>query len=309
MRVEILGTESMGVRGMCCVVHTGNRQIVIDPGVALGYQRSGLLPHPIQVAAGEDLRDGIVGSLKTATDIVISHFHGDHMPLTDANPYQLSLASVADLLQSQNLWVKGLDEEKPRIAERRGRLLNTIGRTAPPCNGQVHGQITFSESMPHGLPDRPMGTVMMTRIEENADVFVHASDIQLLADGPVSQILDWAPTILFVSGPALYRNLTSSELAATRRRAKALADKVEVCVLDHHLLRSKEGIEWLDTLIVDTRGRIQCAADFMKQQRRFLEARRSELYQRFPVPDGWHESYARGDETTLAYRRAALTLE
>ena len=56
MRIEILGTESLGVRGLCCIVHTHDRHIVIDPGVALGYQRAGLLPHLIQVAAGEDVR-------------------------------------------------------------------------------------------------------------------------------------------------------------------------------------------------------------------------------------------------------------
>ena len=150
---------------------------------------------------------------------------------------------------------------------------------------------------------------MMTRVEEDTDVFVHASDIQLLTDKPVSQILDWAPTILFVSGPALYRNLTSGELAAARRRAEALAEKVDVCIIDHHLLRSNDGVRWLDTLMAGTRGRILCGSDFMKKQRLFLEARRSELYQRFPVPDRWHESYASGDETTSAFRRAALTLE
>ena len=58
-----------------------------------------------------------------------------------------------------------------------------------------------------------MGRVMMTRIEDGNEVFVHASDIQLLSDGAVNQILEWAPSILLVSGPPLYRDLSSGEVA------------------------------------------------------------------------------------------------
>ncbi|NIA19462.1 MAG: hypothetical protein GWP07_03380, partial [Xanthomonadaceae bacterium] len=52
MGIEIIGTESLGVRGMCCLVTAGKRRILIDPGVALGYRRHGLPPHPYQVKTG-----------------------------------------------------------------------------------------------------------------------------------------------------------------------------------------------------------------------------------------------------------------
>ena len=55
MKIEILGAESLGVRSLCCVVRTANRQIVIDPGLALGFRCAGLLRHPLQAAAGEDI--------------------------------------------------------------------------------------------------------------------------------------------------------------------------------------------------------------------------------------------------------------
>ena len=45
MTLEIIATESLGVRGMCCLVTTGERRILIDPGLALVYIRHGLLPH------------------------------------------------------------------------------------------------------------------------------------------------------------------------------------------------------------------------------------------------------------------------
>jgi len=44
MSMEIIGAESMGVRSLCCLVTLPDRRIVIDPGVALGYVRHGLLP-------------------------------------------------------------------------------------------------------------------------------------------------------------------------------------------------------------------------------------------------------------------------
>ena len=43
MSIEIIGAESLGVRGLCCLVTLPDRRIVIDPGVSLGYVRHGLL--------------------------------------------------------------------------------------------------------------------------------------------------------------------------------------------------------------------------------------------------------------------------
>jgi len=107
MRIKILGAESLGVRGLSCVVTLAHRQIVIDPGIALGYRRHGLLPHPAQVAVGEAIRRQIRAVLCEATDVVFSHYHGDHIPLPEANPYQLNAADVAETLQTSHLWGKG----------------------------------------------------------------------------------------------------------------------------------------------------------------------------------------------------------
>ena len=80
MKIEIVGAESLGVRGLCCFVTTKNQKIVIDPGIALGYTRYKLLPHPFQVAVDEKIQKKIIKKYSEATDIVISHFHGDHVP-------------------------------------------------------------------------------------------------------------------------------------------------------------------------------------------------------------------------------------
>jgi uncharacterized protein len=75
------------------LVLTG-RRIVIDPGVALGYMRYGLSPHPEQIAVGRRIWKRTLNALEDATDMVFSHFHSDRVPLVDANPYQLSVRSL-----------------------------------------------------------------------------------------------------------------------------------------------------------------------------------------------------------------------
>jgi hypothetical protein len=122
MKIEILGTESLGVRGLCCVVEVKDQKIVMDPGVALGYRRYGLLSHPVQVAVGARVRRRILAELEDATDVVVSHFHWDHIPLPKANPYQLSAQQAALLLRTSRLWAKGPDGLSIHMQRRRAFL-------------------------------------------------------------------------------------------------------------------------------------------------------------------------------------------
>ncbi|MCD6401801.1 MAG: hypothetical protein J7L73_07715 [Anaerolineales bacterium] len=135
MKITILGTESLGVRGLSCVVQVGDRKIVIDPGVALGYRRHGLLPHPAQVAVGERVQREIMTALQGATDVVFSHFHGDHIPLPDANPYQLSAQKAASLLRTVRIWSRGSEGLSHHMASRRIDLMAILGRDLPNSEG------------------------------------------------------------------------------------------------------------------------------------------------------------------------------
>ncbi len=303
MRVHILGAESLGVRGLACKVETHDRLIVIDPGLALGYQRYGLLPHPMQVAVGERVRGAIQNALEDATDVVLSHFHGDHVPLPDANPYQLRIADVAFFLRRSQTWAKGAPGLSPTMQQRRKALGEALKEELSSAEGQCDGSLTFSQAVPHGEPGTHLGTVMMTRIEDAGTVFVHASDIQLLDAQAISIILDWQPDIVLAGGPPLYLSALS---APQRQRAwelaLRLARNVPTLILDHHLLRSREGLAWLARLSAQTDHTIACAADFMGRPRCLLEAGRERLYREMPVPEGWHAAYARGEASTRAYR-------
>jgi len=310
MHIEILGAESLGVRGLCCVVEVEDRKIVIDPGLALGYWRHGLLPHPTQVAVGEQVRRRILAVLQDSTDVVMSHLHGDHVPLPDANPYQLKAQQVAPLCETVRFWAKGPQGLSPNMERRRASLSEALGRELPDAERQSDGPLAFSSAVPHGEAGSYLGTVMMTRLEGENTVFVHASDIQLLDSDAISLILAWRPDIVLVGGPPLYLPwLSSKRRKRAWRNAQRLANHVDTLILDHHLLRSEEGLSWLDRLLSETGHRVMCAADFMERPRCLLEARRIQLYEEMPVADGWHEAYACGEADTLRYRDYATGVQ
>jgi predicted metallo-beta-lactamase superfamily hydrolase len=296
MQIEILGAESLGVRSLCCVVRTKDRKVVIDPGVALGFRRHGLLPHPVQVAACERTRRLIEKALEDASDIVISHYHGDHHPLVDANPYQLSVERVARLCISPKIWTKGAKDLSYNQARRAEALAKSLGRILTVAEGMSDGVLTFSSPVPHGERNRRGGSVMMTRVEEDEEVFVHASDIQMLDDIAIKQILAWQPNIVLASGPPIYLpSLTLEEQKDALRRTLRLAKKVDNLILDHHLMRCKKGEQWLDYVSSLTAHKVVCAADFMGLRRNLLEAERVLWYKKLPVPEDWHDAYARGE--------------
>lgn len=144
--------------------------------------------------------------------------------------------------------------------------------------------------------------VMMTRIVEGKEVFVHASDIQLLDDEAVTRVLEWQPTIVLASGPPIYLpHLTQRKRKLAWVNAVRVAHEVDTLILDHHVMRSEGGERWLDKLAAVTAHRVCCAADYMGRRRMLLEAWRRRLYAEMSVPEGWHDAYARGEVDTSPY--------
>ena len=302
MNIEIIGTESLGVRGLCCFVKTKKQRILIDPGIALGYNRYGLLPHPFQVAVDERIQKKIIRRWSEATDIVISHFHGDHIPLADANPYQFSSKKIIGLNPDVRMWTKNRSHLHP-IEEKRVESLSTIlNNDLTSAGGTRQGVVTFSMPVFHGGKHNNPQTVMMTRVKEDR-VFVHTSDIQLLDDEAISQILDWEPDIVLADGPPLYmpNKLSKKQTEQAWCNAKQLSREVDTLILDHHLMRSYTGVKWLKRLSSETGNKVICGADFMNAPRMLLEARRKSLYRDMPVPAGWHDAYGEGKVSTDHY--------
>ena len=300
MKIEIVGAESLGVRGLCCFITTEYQKIVIDPGIALGYTRYKLLPHPFQVAVDEKIQKKIIKAYSEATDIVISHFHGDHIPLVNANPYQLNTENIAGLNPKVTIWAK-LSKLSPTEKKRAESLSLAIKKNLIQAEGIAQGVFHFSKAVPHGKPDNNLETVMMTKIEEDS-VFVHASDIQLLNNESISQIISWKPDIVLASGPPLYLfKLSKDQIRKAWQNALWLSESIDTLIIDHHLLRDDIGIRWLKKLSSKSNNNILCGADFMNKPQMLLEARRKDLYEQMPVPEGWHEAYGQGQVTTDYY--------
>jgi len=300
MKIEIVGAESLGVRGLCCFITTKKQKIIIDPGIALGYTRYKLLPHPLQVAVDERIQKKIIKKYSEATDIVISHFHGDHVPLVNANPYQLNTEKIAGLNQEAKIWAK-LSHLSPTEKKRTESLALAINKNLIQAEETEKGALHFSKAVPHGKPDNNLETVMMTKIEEDC-VFVHASDIQLLNDESISQIASWRPDIVLASGPPLYLfKLSKDQIRQAWQNAVMLSETVDTLIIDHHLLRDDIGIRWLRKLSSTSHKNILCGADFMNRPQMLLEAWRKDLYEQMPVPEGWHEAYGQGNVTTDYY--------
>lgn len=304
MHIKIIGTESLGVRGLSCKIETKDRKILIDPGIALGYNRHGLLPHPFQVAVGRVIRNKIISALKDATDVVISHYHGDHIPLVDANPYQLKAEEITNLHQDIRFWAKGLAGLSQNMKVRAHSLSVVLNKDLPKAEGGSDGPMAFSGAVPHGEANNRFGEVMMTKIEDEGEVFVHASDIQLLDRKAILQILEWHPNIVLASGPSLYLpRLSNEHRKIAWQNAIYLSRGVDTLILDHHMMRCEEGIVWLKRLSSETGKGIVCAADFMKKPRLLLEAWRRQLYKDMLVPKNWHRDYARGKVDVEPYRK------
>ncbi|MBN2080117.1 MAG: hypothetical protein JW838_14205 [Spirochaetes bacterium] len=305
MVITILSAESLGARGLACSIQLKERTILIDPGIALGWSRHGLLPHPFQTAVGAGLRQGIREKLNRATDVVFSHYHGDHCPLAKPNPYQLELEEAREGLSRCRVWARGAGNLSPAQRKRRDDLAGIRAGEWRDAEGMRRGPLAFSLPVPHGEGGGAGGMVMMSRIEEDGVTFVHASDIQLLDRATVETIIRWKPDIVLASGPPLY-HYTSPSHAPLRDLAWAnaleLSGNTATLIIDHHLLRSGEGIEWLESLRRAAPNRVLCAAEFMEQEPLFLEAWRSELYEWIPVPGTWHEAYRRGETGTDPYR-------
>jgi uncharacterized protein len=283
VHIEILGCESFGARSLACVVKTDDRTILIDPGVALARLRSGLLPHPKEVAAAFRIREKILSAFGEATDVVISHFHGEHMPMRAEDPYQLPMEALPSL-EGINFWCKGPEKISSLSSKRRHELSDFLGSPLPSSEGRNSGSMDFSSSVPHGAREKGFGTVMMTRICEGDEAFVHSSDIQLLDRETVLKVLAWEPTIVFASGPPLYLSHRIPEAGnEASENAFLLANHVDTLILDHHLLRSFEGYSWLKGLDKKVENRVLCAAEFMGKEPELLEAQRKILYEKIPV--------------------------
>lgn len=248
MKIEIIGTESLGVRGLCCKVEFNNRKIIIDPGVSLGYIRNGLKPHPLQIAVGNIIRNKIIEEIETSTDIIFSHYHGDHIPLMDANPYQLAISQLGSIRKKCRIWAKKEDGSNRRMKDREESLIFGLNHDIDSAEGRIDENLLFSVEVSHGMSGKQGGTVIMTCIDADETRFLHASDIQFLDEEAVKEIVRISPDIVIASGPPIYlrdsmgdmKDLAWNNLRETSRNVKTFWKKSGMKELAPELFKDSE---------------------------------------------------------------------
>jgi hypothetical protein len=58
---------------------------------------------------------------------VFSHYHGDHVPLVEANPYQLSFAQLPPRFTALRAWSKSPEGQTPKRQARARDLMDLLG--------------------------------------------------------------------------------------------------------------------------------------------------------------------------------------
>ncbi len=290
-RLKVLGAETLGVRGLACLISVGGREVLVDPGVALGFSRRGLHPHPIQAAFSEAVKGAIRKAWGVVSDVIVTHLHGDHVPLRDANPFQLSLHSLEAVPEGTppTLWV-GFSGLGRREWRRFKDLLNGF-RWRDVVDGVVRGGEGFIElagPYRHGLQGGV--NVFIARVGWPGECVVHLSDTELLVEDVLSKVREWRPRAVITDGPPIYRLCGPVREAALRKAGEVLSrlsGLTDIVIVDHHVARSVEGLKWVDGEIRAIGSRVMLAADHEGLPRLPLEAWRAALYDAFPEPNDW----------------------
>lgn len=279
---------------------------MIDPGVSLSPWRFGLRPHKKELAASKIVRERILACASKADLIVISHYHFDHCTPGIKRRFEwTNEARATQLYGGKLIYAKSTEAFINPSQKRRAYHLWKRGDCQiAPADGARFKNVSFSHPLFHGEENSPRGWVIATLIEEGAERFVHASDIQCLHTKSVEYVLSLCPTILLISGPPLYLDELDPKLAQMgRENLQTLVREAPMVILDHHILRSQEALRLMDELRQEAEKvghKVLCAAEYMGRPPLLLEAQRKELHAKDPVDALWYQRLYNEDKRVMA---------
>ena len=280
MKVQLLFSDSMGVRSMATLVEAGGKKFFIDASAALGPSRYGLPPHEMEIEALYEAKRKI---RKIATDcdaFVITHYHYDHYD-PEENFYC-----------GKRIYAKRIDSFINRSQQERGSYFYQIFNERAEiiyCDDKEYEEegikIKFSPPFPHGPEGVIVGYVIMVSIEEEKKI-LFASDVQ----GPVYEkakeyIIEENPNLLIMDGPPSYFlgwKFSIKNLEKAEKNLIEILEKIDCeLILDHHLLRDIDYRKRMKNLYELYSGRIKTFAEWNGLKNNLLEARRKELWKKY----------------------------
>lgn len=287
MEVIPLAFDSMGVRSMATYVKCKHMRVLIDPGASLAPSRFSLPPHPIELKKLAESWKSIVCHAKKSDVLIITHFHYDHY-----NPWENLEIYVGKVVLIKHPKEKINFSQKKRAAYFLDKIKD-LPKRLEFADGRTFDfkgvRIKFSHSVFHGTNQR-LGYVTEVLIEETHKV-VFTSDVE----GPaikeqVDFILENDPDFLIVDAPMTYmlgyRYSHESLHASVENLIKIMKEtRVRNLIVDHHFMRDLNFKEKLSSVFEVGRKmgiKVMSAAEFLGKPVEMLEARRRELYLRYP---------------------------
>jgi predicted metallo-beta-lactamase superfamily hydrolase len=292
MEIFPLAFDSLGVRSMACFIKTKNMKILIDPGVSLAPLRYGLEPHTIELEKMEENWKKIVKFASESNVLIITHYHYDHH-----NPWE-NLEIYKDKLVLIKHPTEKINFSQKQRASFFLEKIKGLSKKIEYCDSKSFEfnktRIEFSNPVFHGTNQR-LGWVVEVLIEENKEKLIFTSDVEGPAiEDQTNFILKNKPNFLIVDGPMTYmlgyRYSHESLKASIKNLIKIIEETpVKTIILEHHLMRDlkyKEKI--LPVLKAGEKNGVKVitAAEFLGKPIEMLEAKRKELYQKYPEKEG-----------------------
>jgi hypothetical protein len=299
IRVLPVAAESLGTRSMCTFIETKDVRVISDPGVSLAPNRFGLPPHPREYDAIIESRKAIEEKASVADVVTISHYHFDHHTPSFVDwVCNWSSPEIARKIYANKLvLLKNYKVNVNFSQRRRGWVFaKTAGKYADKleaADGRTlkFGEtlLRFSEPIFHGSEDSSLGWVLTTTIECQGERVVFAPDVQgPMYDAALKMIIAEKPHLLIVGGPPLYLvnfRVPEMQIQQGLERLKQLAANVQLIILEHHLLRTKnwrEEAKGIFETAHKTGHEVMSAAEFLGVKDNLLEASRKELFEAEP---------------------------
>lgn len=287
MKIIPLAFESLGTRSMSTFIQTKDVNILIDPGVSLAPLRYGLPPHPIELKRLDEHWSKIVEYAKDSDILIITHYHYDHHnPNGNLEIYKNKMVLTKHPTEKINLSQKKRAKYfLEKIKDLPGKLKYSDGKEFK--FGDT--KIKFSPPVFHGTNSK-LGYVTEVLIDDGYR-FIYTSDVEGPAlEDQVDFILKNKPNLIILDGPLSYMLGYRYSYSSLSSSVKNLIKIISTCPLDsliveHHLLRDlkwKEKIGKVFEAGKKKKTKIQTAAEFTNMPIEILEAKRKQLYQKYP---------------------------
>jgi len=281
IKVNLLASDSLGVRSMATNIVTKECNILIDPSVALSPKRKRLPPSNKENTLMKTYIQHIKETATYADIIVISHYHYDHVSF-DPSLYQNKMVYAKDITHHINASQKERGESLQHLVSDDCTLYF--------CDDTSHHfgktKITFSPPVPHGPSNSRLGYVVMVTIDDGRKRVLFSSDVQGPVDSKATAfIIDQNPDLLILDGPPTYllgwrfgkKNLDKAAENLNDIIRKTNAD----IIMDHHPCRDLNYKQKFPTpfeIYRETHGSdIMTFADYMGKENLFCEALRKTI--------------------------------